>query len=728
METVQATASTLASEEPSEFYIPATTSVLETRPRTLKHGDTFAVFDHQGDIAGAQRGSEGLFHNDTRYLSRLELTLDGHRPLLLSSNLSNDNATLTVDLANPDIERDGRIILSREKIHILRTKFLWRSGCYERLAIRNFDRMPQSVRVTLRFAADFVDLFEIRGSRREHRGIKQAKRVGDDAIEIRYRGLDACERVTQIEFAPTPTTLSEDAACFDLSLGPGARAQIFLTVRCDVKRDAKRGEFFVAMRDARRAQRAATRHFALVDSSSEILNLIVCRSISDLYMLITDTPQGPYPYAGIPWFSTAFGRDGIITALQLLWLDPTIAKGVLRFLAATQATKTDPESAAEPGKILHETRRGEMALLGEVPFRLYYGTVDATPLFVLLAARYFERTGDVETIVALWPHIVAALRWIDSYGDADGDGFVEYPVWDGKGLRNQGWKDSADSIFDEAGNFAEGAIALCEVQAYVYAAKRGTGAIARALGDAATATRLAREAEALRLHFEQAFWCEELGTYAIALDGDKRPCRVRSSNAGHVLFGGIASPERAARTAATLLGRESYSGWGVRTLAASEPRYNPMSYHNGSVWPHDNSLIALGFARYGLKQEALRLFAGMFNAIEYMDLQRPPELFCGFDRRRDKAPTLYPVACAPQAWASGAPLAFLESCLGLVCDRARNEIRFERPVLPASVDELRIRRLRLGDGEIDVLLRRHQSDVAVIVLRRRGDVRVVVVN
>jgi glycogen debranching enzyme len=719
---------TTARDEPSVFYIPATTSMLEIPPRTLKHGDTFAVFNPHGDISHVEHSSEGLFHNDTRHLSYLELTLDGRRPLLLSSNLRNDNATLTVDLANPDIVRGGHIVLSREKLHVSRSKFLWQSGCYERLAIRNFDDQPHSLRVTLRFAADFVDLFEVRGTRRHRRGRKSGSRLRDDVVEIRYHGLDQCERVTRIEFAPTPTHLSEDSAEFELTLGAGAREQIFMTVLCDAGRQARRGEFFIAMRQARHALHKATRDFAFVQTSNEILNLIFCRSITDLYMLITDTPQGPFPYAGVPWFSTAFGRDGIITALQLLWLDPAVARGVLRFLAATQATETNPDTAAEPGKILHETRRGEMARLGEVPFRLYYGTVDATPLFVLLAARYFERTGDLETIAALWPHITAALQWIDVYGDIDGDGFVEYVARDGSGLRNQGWKDSSDSIFDAHGNFAEGAIALCEVQAYVYGAKRGAAAMAHALGDQHAARRLEREAEALRQAFEQAFWCEELDTYAIALDGDKRPCRVRSSNAGHALFGGIASRERAARTARTLLSRESYSGWGIRTLASSERRFNPMSYHNGSVWPHDNSLIALGFARYGLKQEALRVFSGMFEAIHYMDLHRPPELFCGFHRRRAKGPTLYPVACAPQAGVSGAPLAFLESSLGLVCDYARNEIRFEQPALPDFVDELRIHRLQLGNGQIDVLLRRHQHDVAVNVLDRRGDIRVVIVN
>ncbi|HEY1723186.1 MAG TPA: amylo-alpha-1,6-glucosidase, partial [Magnetospirillaceae bacterium] len=710
--------------EPPQFYIPATASTLERRPRTLKHGNTFAVLDHYGDIGAVEHSPEGLFHEDTRHLSRFELMFEGHRLMLLSSTMRDDNASLTVDLANPDLYRDGHIVFPREKLHIIRTKFLWQAGCYERLGIRNFDDVRHRVRLSVNFAADFADLFEVRGEKRTRRGTARIE-LADDTVTIRYRGLDQRERITRLSFSPKPRWLENNKASFEFDLEPGAREQVFVTVHCDATRPVRRGEFFVGMREARHAQRDGSKNFALVETSNDILNLILCRSISDLYMLITDTPQGPYPYAGIPWFSTAFGRDGIITALQLLWLDPRVAKGVLKYLAATQAKTEDPAAAAQPGKILHETRQGEMARLGEVPFRQYYGTVDATPLFVLLAGRYFERTNDRDTMWELWPHIEAALLWIDTYGDPDDDGFVEYFAEDGKGLRNQGWKDSADSVMHEDGKLVEGSVALCEVQAYVYAAKRHAAKIARALGKTTLAEQLDHQADRLRFNFEDAFWCEDLGIYALALDGDKRPCRVRSSNAGHALFAGIASPERAARLAETLLSRDLYSGWGIRTLGASEKRYNPMSYHNGSVWPHDNALIALGFARYGLKAEALKLFTGMFGAIQYMDLSRPPELFCGFNRRYAKAPTLYPVACSPQAWAAGAPLAFLEACLGLHCDAMRDEVRFDHPVLPDFVGQVRIQRLRVDNSQVDLLAQRHAGDVAVNVLNRQGSARVI---
>ena len=716
-------------DDDSQYRIEATGGFREPRSRILKHGDTFVVFNPFGDIAGGSGSPDGLYHDDTRYLSQLELRLNGDQPLLLSANTGEDNALLTVDLANPDTVDGNGEVLHRELIYVNRRQFVWRDAYNELLLVRNFDLEPHVITISLQFAADFADVFEVRGQKRPKRGRRSAECLSPDTVVLRYRGLDGLERDTNLRFEPAPDRLDTTGAHFVLKLKGGEGTRIVLRAACGAvhKQDWNIRRYYRALRAARHALRHASGRAASIEGSNAVFNELARRSVADLYMLMTDTPHGPYPYAGIPWFSTVFGRDGIISALLMLWADPTIAKGVLGFLAAEQATSVDRESDAEPGKILHEMRQGEMARLGEVPFARYYGSVDATPLFVMLAGEYFARTGDLETIRVLWPNITAALQWIDTYGDLDHDGFVEYDRQSATGLANQGWKDSGDAIFHADGALAEGPITLCEVQGYVYAAKHHAAQLARALGDEPMAAQLDSAAERLRQDFEAAFWCEELSTYAIALDGGKRPCRVITSNPGHGLLTGIAAPERAARVADTLMRVGSFSGWGIRTVAMSATRYNPISYHNGSVWPHDNAMIALGLARYGFKEPVQRIFTGLFDAASYWEPRRLPELFCGFARRHT-APTTYPVACAPQAWASAAVFALMQASLGLQFDPDGLEIRFQRPILPKFLDHLHVRGLRVGDAEADVLLHRSGDEVAATVTRRHGGVRIVIVH
>jgi glycogen debranching enzyme len=707
------------------FYIAATG--VGVRPRcSLKYGDTFLVADNHGDIGTAEGEPDGLFHNDTRFLSRLELSVNEQPPLLLGSNVRDDNAVLTVDLTNPDIFQGDQIAMQKDTLHIVRTTFIWRGTVYQRIGIRNHGIRSAGLRIELRYDSDFADVFEVRGLSRPRRGLVSRKVNSGHEAQLTSQGLDGVARTTTLSFDPRPAELTERRALYHCLLAPGDIQPIFLAIGCDTA-DGLGIPFGRALTKAHRERRAAASGMTTVESSNVLFNEILCRSAADLAMLITETPQGSYPYAGIPWYSTTFGRDGIITALQMLWFEPKVARGVLRRLAYYQAKVHDAANDAEPGKILHEMRSGEMAALGEVPFRQYYGTVDATPLFVLLAGAYLDRTDDLATIGELWPAIEAALSWIDRFGDVDGDGFVEYRRATDRGLANQGWKDSFDAIFRDDGSLVEGRVALAEVQGYVFAAKLAAARCAQRMDLPKRAAELEQQAAELATRFEAAFWCEELGSYALALDGDKKPCRVLTSNAGQVLFSGIASPERAARVTAQLLGPQSFSGWGVRTVAKGAPRYNPMSYHNGSVWPHDNALIVLGFARYGLKTAVARVFKGLFDAATYMELRRLPELFCGFQRQRNRGPTLYPVACAPQAWASATPFTLLEASLGLEFDPTHREVRLRNPRLPPFIDDVLLRNLRLGDACADLRVRRVKDEVALDIVRRRGSMQVSVV-
>jgi glycogen debranching enzyme len=444
--------------------------------------------------------------------------------------------------------------------------------------------------------------------------------------------------------------------------------------------------------------------------------------------MVSETKHGLYPYAGVPWYSTPFGRDGIITAWECLWMDPNLTKGVLNFLAQSQAKDFNDFQDAEPGKIFHEMRGGEMAELGEVPFKLYYGTIDATPLFISLAGAYFERTGDIQTIINIWPNILLALDWCDKYGDLDGDGFVEYAKKSEKGLVNQGWKDSHDSIFYEDGKLAQGPIALCEVQGYVYDAKMKAADLAKELGFPDKAALYSKQAEELKEKFAAAFWIEEKQTFALALDGQKKPCKVSSSNAGHCLFSGIVKTEHAEKLAKTLMNDKMFSGWGIRTIGTDELRYNPMSYHNGSIWPHDNAMIAFGLAKYGFIEEVNKVIAAMFDVTMFVDAQRLPELFCGFEKRRSEGPTAYPVACSPQAWAVGSIYMLLQACLGIKIDAKANTIYFYKPDLPDFLKEITIANLKVNNSNVVLQVRKNIGEVTVHLLHRDGDVKIEVVE
>ncbi len=710
------------------WYVLATSSRADDRTRVLKHGETFAVFDRRGDIHRIGTGVQGIYHQGTRFLSQLELRLNGQRPMLLNSNVRQDNSLLTVDLTTPDCYEGERLVVLKGTVHIFRAKLLWQGCCHEHLRLANYGEAPVMLTLTLEFGADYADIFEVRGFRRARRGQDLATAVLADSVLLGYRGLDGKTRHTAITFAPRPTHVAPERVIYEITLNPKEQSDLHIAMTCDPAAPGRcTFDYIQALTSIEAALHGARARACDIRTSNQQFNDWLDRSGADLVMLNTDTPDGPYPFAGVPWYSTPFGRDGILTALQYLWVDPAIARGVLAYLANAQASHEDPARDAEPGKILHETREGELAALGEIPFNRYYGSIDSTPLFVVLAGSYFERTGDLEFIHGIWPNVERALAWVERYGDADGDGFVEYRRKSEDGLVNQGWKDSEDAVFHRDGTLAEGPIALAEVQGYVYQAKLHGAALAQALDQPKRAVTLRREALDLRKRFERVFWSKEIGTYAIALDGGKRPCLVRSSNAGQVLWTGIASRARAQRTGDALLAPASFSGWGVRTIAAEEARYNPMSYHNGSIWPHDNALIAMGLARYGMRDKALAIVEAIFQASLFMELHRLPELYCGFVRRPNEGPTLYPVACSPQAWASASAFYLLQTCLGVSFVGGARCVRFDHPLLPPSLDRLEIRDLRVGDGMVDLAFERHECAVSVNVLRKKGDVEVSVI-
>lgn len=671
------------------------------------------MFDRLGDVQTTGMGEQGLFFEDTRHLSELMLHLWGTRPLLLSSTVETGNFLFTGDLANLDVSRDSQVVIPRGTLHILRSRFLWKNSCFEEIAFVNHGLSDLHVPFHLSFAADFADIFEVRGMRRERRGAQLPAQVKENSVLLGYEGLDGVARQTLIRWSSAPIHATDRELSYDLILRPKERVRFQFSISCDSRAADDSIDYSRAMSAAHHELENLGNSFPRLSSSNSRFNDWINRSIADVQMMMVGNPEPLYPYAGVPWFGTVFGRDGIITALQSLWLNPEMARGVLQCLASTQATKVDASIEAEPGKILHEMRQGEMAALGEVPFGRYYGSVDSTPLFIILADAYYERTADAKFIQELWPNIERALRWIDEFGDADGDCFVEYRQHGTKGLVQQGWKDSNDSIFHADGTIAEAPIALCEVQGYAYAAKLAASRLCRFAGAAERSAALAVEAENLRARFEEKFWCEDLSTYGLALDGHKRPCQVRTSNAGHCLYTGIASPEHAQRVAQTLFQPESFNGWGVRTVAASEARYNPLSYHNGSIWPHDNSLIAAGLARYGFKKLAGQMFMALLDLSSLVELHRLPELFCGVDRRPGEGPTLYPVACSPQAWAAAAPFLILQACLGISINAERKRIVFDDPYLPEGIPTLAISDLRCDGISVDLLLERRNDSVLV---------------
>ncbi|MDP2012082.1 MAG: amylo-alpha-1,6-glucosidase [Phenylobacterium sp.] len=679
------------------------------RLHALKDKDTFVVADSYGDILGA---GDGLFHNDTRILSRFRVLLGDKPPSLLSAAIAQDNVFFTFNGANQALPYPGGPMGPPGVLHLERKRFLWEERLYERITCTNYSRDVVLLPLSIEFGADFQDMFEVRGMTRARRGHMLPPVLDGRRVRFTYVGLDQIERASVVAFSDPPGRLTPGRADFMYSLAPEGRLELYLEIGSTEAPTPSRERFRDGAARARWDMRARRRHGARMRSSGRLFNEWLEKSRADLALLTTRMETGPYPYAGIPWFSTAFGRDAIITAWQILWFEPSLAKGVLTYLAAHQAEEISAFRDSAPGKIMHETRKGEMPALGEVPFGRYYGGVDTTPLFVALAGAYAERTGDMALIDDLWPALKAATAWMEHFGDTNGDGLIDYARGQESGLANQGWKDSQDSVFHADGRFPNGPIALVEVQGYAFAAYKAMARFAGQREDLVSQTRWSERAEHIRETVEDRFWMEDQQFYGIAIDGDGVLCRTRTSNPGHLLFCGLPSPERAAKVTEQLLSARFDSGWGVRTLATGEARYNPMSYHNGSVWPHDTAVCAMGLSRYGERDGVVNLTSGLFETAASFEM-RLPELFCGFGRNAGEPPVNYPVACLPQAWAAGSVFMMLQACLGIGVNGAGGGVEIIDPRLPIGIDVLAVDGLRVGEEKVDLLFERIGGKIVV---------------
>lgn len=681
-----------------------------------REGDLFQVSDGHGDLT-PQHASSGLFSRDTRFLSRFELFVNGVKPQIFMARAADDDRPRVVASASSGYDA----LFHHVDLGIERYRVLHGGVMYERIGVTNYTRQVTTVHLELRFGADFASIFEVRGVARQRHGEHLTAQVEPERVLLGYRGLDDVVRQTELRFITLPAYVDADRALWHMELPPRGATTIDVAVRPDENGAfAPWSGFDAAVTALAHSYDEWRRACMAIESDSELLNHVLERSLLDLRLLLADQGHGPFLVAGIPWFAAPFGRDSIIAAIQALPLNPDLARGTLRTMAALQGRAVDPRSHEEPGKIHHEMRCDEMCNLGELPFKRYYGSVDSTPLFLVLLCDYYAWTGDLELARELLPNVRAALEWLDSYGDADGDGFLEYTADSGKGLVVQSWKDSSESMSHRDGRPAEGPVAVCEAQGYVYDARRRLAPLLAALGEVELARRLTEQAEELKRRFNRAFWMDDEQYLAIALDGAKARVESIASDAGHCLYSGIVDTSHAAHVARRLLSPDLFSGWGIRTLGTRETTYNPMSYHNGSVWPHDNSLCIAGLKRYGFDQEANAAATALLRAAAHFAYQRLPELFCGYGSD-DGVPVDYPVACSPQAWAAATPILLIQSMLGLSPDAPAGVLRL-RPRLPDWLGRLALRGLRVGEATLDLEVTPTGSNATV----REGALEVIV--
>ncbi|MCU1277747.1 MAG: Amylo-alpha-16-glucosidase, partial [bacterium] len=698
----------------------------ETDPLVLSRGNSFCVTNKRGDIAPAGARDLGLFHDDTRHLSYLELFVSGGPPVVLSSETWGAAAS-QVDLTLTDREFGGFLDDPQNFLH-LRRKQLLDGALVEQIVLTNHLRRPVELWLELRMGADFADVFEVRGARRARRGRILPPDWSGDRLTLGYDGLDGERYRTVVRMHPEPTRIDAAGPRWELRLLPGEATILEIVIQ--PRRGALEDPLLVPF--AERRQRIARDHQAFLAAATRI----TCSNVAfddalkhdledlDAMRLSIGRSEGGTPLdilgAGIPWFAAPFGRDSIITSLELLSVAPSLAAETLRTLAYYQGRVDNAWREEEPGKIMHELRRGELARAGEIPHAPYYGSIDATPLWLVLLGESWRWLGDRALVEELMPNAERALAWIERRL-RQGNGWVRYQRAHEKGLENQGWKDSRDGVSFPDGALAPTPIALVEVQGYVVGALEAMAMLQRVTGFAPRAEHLQTQADALRRRIHEEFWVRETGFYALAIDGMGRQVPTITSNPGHLLFVDGLPRDRASRIVDVLLSDGMFNGWGVRTLARGQAVFNPLSYHNGSVWPHDNALIALGAARHDRGDAALRILEGLYHASLHFRRGRLPELFCGLGRGEGDFLVHYPVSCSPQAWASGAFFLLLQACLGFQPNAADRCLVVRDPRLPDFIEKIDLCNLRVGNASVSLHFARHGARTHCDVLEVTGD-------
>jgi glycogen debranching enzyme len=697
---------------------------------TIKYNQVFLLTDNAGDMILQDHGY-GMYFRDMCYLNQMELRLQGQRGIPLLADAS-QGSEATFELTNPQLTlADGRT-LAKERLSIRRV-FSLHETLTQTFEIHNLDQKDVAFDVTLSFASHFTDMFVIRGAQPGKRGQLADPVAHGDQVKLEYDGADGHKRTTRFTFSPPPDELDGQTATYHIKI-KSDRA-VTLNISYTLEDAGPRGDDEAAGKHTNKTGAKQHNSFAQelaqtpqIETSNALFARALDRSLADLQMLATANLDDLYLAAGIPWYVALFGRDSCITAFETLAYHPTLARSTLRLLAQYQGSKNNSFQDEEPGKILHELRVGEKANLHEVPMIPYYGTVDATPWFLMLLGEYVRWTGDLDLFKELREHVDRALKWMDGNerDRHDISGYLSYGSRSENGLRNQGWKDSDNAIVNSDGSICEPPIALVEVQGYAYHARQAIARLDEATGDRHRAQQLQRQAEQLQRRFNDDFWLGGDTGYALCLQRDRKPSHAVASNPGQTLFTGVTSPDHAQAVAERLMQDDMFCGWGVRTLSAKERAYNPLDYQTGSIWPHDNALIALGLRRWGFTQPMDRIFTGIFQAATHFEDFRLPEVFDGFSQQQYPRPVHYPVACSPQAWAAGALPLLLQVALGLEPDALEGVLRIHRPHLPDWLRSVTIRGLRVADTSIDLQYRREDSTTLVAVLGRRGDIEVLV--